>query len=352
MTLPAKSGAAIRLGVIGCGYWGPNLIRNFARLDGYEMAMVADLDPARRAQMMRLYPGIRAVTRGEELIRHPDIDAVAITTPVSTHFALARAALRAGKHVLVSKPMTRTSAEARELIALAEAGDLTLMVDHTFVYSSPVRRIKEMLAAGDIGSVYYFDSVRVNLGLLQSDVNVVWDLGPHDLSIMDYLLEEKPVAVRAVAADPIRYHEDGHESVAYVSIDLADGTLAHFHLSWLSPVKVRRTLISGSRKMLLYDHLDPDHQIKIYDKGVEIVAPDRKYAALVEYRTGDMYAPKLSQVEALETECQHFLRCCEGTERPLTDGWSGLRVVRLLEAAQQSIAKKGAVVPVDEVGLE
>jgi predicted dehydrogenase len=334
----------VRVGVIGCGYWGPNLVRNFFKLQDCEVVAVADLDPMRLQQIQRLYPKLETTTGAVGLINRSDIDAVAVVTPVSTHYELAHAALRAGKHVLVSKSMTATSAQAEELIALAERQQRILMVDHTFIYGGPVRKIRELIDQGELGQIYYYDSVRVNLGLFQRDVNVLWDLAPHDLSIMTYLIGKEPVSVSALGARPVNSGNYQHKSVAYVTIRFADETLAHVHVSWLSPVKIRRTLIGGSRKMVVYDHLDPDNQVKVYDKGVEVRSPEEQHQALVQYRLGDMYAPKVDQTEALEIECQHFVDCGLGQAKPITDGYSGLKVVRLLEAAQQSMERDGEVI--------
>jgi len=335
----------IRIGVIGCGYWGPNLVRNLYKLKDCEMAAVSDLRPDRLDQIRSLYPKLNTTTDALEVLHDPDIDAMAVITPVATHFEIAREALLAGKHVLVTKPMTRTVAEAEELIALAERNERVLMVDHTFIYSGPVHKIRELIDQGELGQIYYYDSVRVNLGLFQSDVNVLWDLAPHDFSILSYLVDKEPISVSAVGARPVNSEKYSHESVAYVTICFADDTIAHLHVSWLSPVKVRRTLIGGSRKMIVYDHLDPDNQVKIYDKGVEVRSAEEQYEALVQYRMGDMYAPKVDQTEALEVECKHFIDCIERGERPITDGHAGLQVVHLLEAAQRSMESGGEAIP-------
>lgn len=326
----------IRLGIIGCGYWGPNLIRNFLKMPGCQV-LAADLDPDRLEPVHRLYPGVRTTTSPEELLQSDEIDAVAIATPISTHYDLARDALQHGKHVLLEKPMTATSAQAEELIRLAHQRRVTLMVDHTFVYTGAVRKIRELMAHGELGDLYYYDSVRVNLGLFQRDVNVLWDLAPHDFAIMAYLIDRDPIAVSAVGAAPVRWDGWQEESLAYVTVEFGEGVLAHFHLNWLSPVKVRRTLIGGSRKIVIYDHLDPDNQVKIFDKGIEVMADQERIQALVQYRIGDMWAPKVDQTEALEIVCGHFIECIQTGRRPLTDGAAGLRVVRLLEAAQLSM---------------
>lgn len=334
----------LKIGVVGCGYWGPNFVRNFHRVEGAEVVAVADLDPDRVERLRRLYPHLQGTTDPEELLNRRDLDAVVVTTPLSTHFDLARRALERGKHVLVTKPFTATAREAEDLLTLAERHERVLMVDHTFVYSGAVRTIRSLLESGEVGRVHYCDFARVNLGLLQADTNVLWDLGPHDLSILDHWMEAKPVRISAVGSDPLRYSDRRFESVVYVSLWLEDGVLAHLHLSWLSPVKLRRTLISGSRTMVLYDHLDPDHQVKIYDKGVDLPSPEERYQMLVQYRVGNMHAPKVDQTEALEHECNHFVDCCRSDAEPITGGLEGLRVVRWLEAAQRSMDRGGEVI--------
>ncbi len=330
----------VRVGAIGYGYWGPNLVRNFLKVRGCQLAAVVDVDPAKLETVQRLYPTLATTTSAQDLLASDEIDAVVIATPVFTHFALAKEALCHGKHVLIEKPMTATAAQARELIHLAEEHHRVLMVDHTFVYSGPVRKIREIIESGVLGDFYYYDSVRVNLGLFQHDTNVLWDLLPHDFSIMTYLLNKRWSNVSAVGSSPVWWDGWRRESVAYVAVEFTDGTLAHFHVNWLSPTKVRRTLIGGSRKMIIYDHLDPDNQVKIFDHGVKIQADQERYRALVEYRVGDMVAPKIDQTEALEVVCRHFTECIQTERRPLTDGDAGLRVVELLEAAQQSLENR------------
>ncbi|HLA23939.1 MAG TPA: Gfo/Idh/MocA family oxidoreductase [bacterium] len=327
----------IRIGVIGVGYWGPNLIRNLYKVEECSPVAVADVDPQRLAVMERLYPGLRTVAQAEEVLHAPDVDAVVIATPISTHFALAREALRSGKHVLVEKPMTATVAEGTALVDLAETAGKILMVDHTFIYAGAVQKIRGLIQAGELGHIYYYDAVRVNLGLFQRDVNVLWDLASHDFSIMAYLLDKPPVSVQGVGAAPIHWDGWRQESIAYITMEFADGTLAHFHVNWLTPVKIRRILIGGSRRTVIYDHLDPDNQVKIFDKGVEVLPEQERFHTLVQYRTGDMLAPKIEQTEALELVCRHFVECVRHGRQPLTAGREGLQVVRLLEAAQRSM---------------
>ena len=334
----------IRIGVIGCGYWGPNLVRNFSKLPNARLAGVADIVPAKLESIRRMYPALHTWSDPIQLIESPEVDAVAIVTPIGTHFALARTALERGKHALVEKPLTSTVAEAEELVALAERSRRVLMVDHTFIYAGAVRRIRELIDAGELGEIYYYDSVRVNLGLFQHDLSVLWDLGPHDFAIMCYLVDKKPVRLSAVGARPVSSPDWNLESLAYITVWFADETTAHFHLNWLSPVKIRRTMIGGSRRMVLYDHLDPDNQVKVFDKGVDVSSSEERYRLLVQYRSGDMVAPKVDQTEALEAVCSHFVDCIESGRRPLTDGHAGLAVVRLLQAAQESIAGQGRAV--------
>lgn len=330
-------GGNVRVGVIGCGYWGPNLIRNFASADGCELAAIADPNADRLMQISRLHPSARAYPDAGGLIRDTNIDAVAIATPVRTHFELAAEALDRGKHVLVEKPMAASSAQARQLIAMARAAQRTLMVDHTFIYTGAVRKIRELIDSGALGEIFYFDSVRANLGLFQSDANVLWDLAPHDLSILIYLFDQEPESVSAVGAAPVGDSEWRPESVMYIAIRLRKGPLAHFHVNWLSPVKIRRALVGGSRKMIIYDHLDPDFQVKIFDKGVDVATGGELLSARVEYRAGDMTAPKVDQTEGLAVMASHFIESVRTGSKPLSDGRAGLKVVELLEAAQRSM---------------
>jgi len=333
----------VRIGMIGYGYWGPNLLRNLLKIRECQVIALADLNPLQLEAARRLYPSIATTTSAQQVLEDREIDAVVIATPIATHYELAKEALRHSKHILSEKPLTTTVAQAEELIQQAEKKHSILMVDHTFIYSGAVRKLRELIDSGELGELYYYDSVRVNLGLLQPDVNVLWDLAPHDLSIMAYLIDKEPVNVSAVGSSPVHWDGWRRESVAYVTVEFTDGLLAHFHLNWLSPVKVRRTLIGGSRKMAIYDHLDPDNQIKIFDKGVALRADEERYQALVQYRMGDMLAPKIDQTEALEAVCNDFVRCIQTGERPLADGHAGLRVVQLLQAAQQSMENRGQI---------
>jgi len=331
--------SAIGVGVIGYGYWGPNLARNFAETPECDLVAVADLKADFAALARRRHPAAAVTQDPTELINNPKIDAVIIATPVSTHHALALQALRAGKHVLVTKPLASSTEQCLELIDEAARRKLTLMVDHTFVYTGAVRKIKELIDKGDLGDIYYYDSVRVNLGLFQHDVNVIWDLAVHDLSIMDFVLRQKPCAVSATC---IAHVPRGLENTAYLTLFFEDKLIGHVHANWLSPVKVRRTLIAGSRKMIVYDDLEPSEKIKVYDKGITLNNDSESvYKMLVGYRAGDMWAPQIDITEALRVEAKHFAACVMNGERPQTDGEAGLRTIQLLEAATRSMANRG-----------
>lgn len=335
------------IGVIGCGYWGPNLIRNFAEHDAARLRWICDRDPIRLEKIGRRYPQAQTTDDIDRLLGDPHLDAVCIATPVATHYDFALRALRAGKHVLVEKPFTRSVREAEELVAAAERARLTLMVDHTFVYTGAVRKIDELVSQGELGELLYFDSVRINLGLFQSDVNVVWDLAPHDLSVMERVVGRAPVALTATGSCHV---EPGRENIAYVQLRFDDSFIANFHFNWLSPVKIRRTLLAGSRRMIVYDDIEPTEKIRVYDSGVDArrdLARDDKEAAyqtLVSYRTGDVWVPKLDATEALRYVCAEFLDSIRDRRAPLTDGCAGLRSVRLLEAAQTSIDNGGKLI--------
>jgi predicted dehydrogenase len=330
----------LRVGVIGYGYWGPNIVRNLHALDNCRVAAICDRSSGALARAAKTYPGVELTTDLNAVLTSPDIDAVAVVTPVWTHFDLAKSALLNGKHVFVEKPFTSTSAQAQELIELAERKKLTIMVDHTFLYSGAVRKIKQLVDNGTLGSLYYFDSTRVNLGLFQHDVSVVWDLAPHDLSIMDYVIGEKPEAVVATGAN----HLNGVADMAFVTVYFPGTTIAHINVNWLSPVKVRTTLIGGTEKMLVWNDLEPDEKIKVYDKGVQIANGQSVYDLLVSYRSGDVWAPKVEQTEALKLELGTFLDCVMNNKTPVNDGLAGLRIVRLLESAEQSLNDRGKLV--------
>jgi predicted dehydrogenase len=338
----------IRIGVIGYGYWGPNLVRNFSELAGCRVGMVSDLQADRLARVQARYPGVAVTSDSTELIDSPEIDAVAISTPVSTHYDLALRALRAGKHVLVEKPLTVSSEQAARLIDEAERRKLVLMVDHTFVYTGAVRKILELTQSAGLGDIYYYDSVRINLGLFQEDVDVIYDLAVHDFAIMDYILPFKPVAISATG---ISHVPGGNENIAYITAFFEQPLIAHVHVNWLSPVKVRQTLIGGSHRMILYDDVQPSEKIKIYDKGIDLSSSaESAYHMLVSYRSGDMWAPKLDMTEALRVELAHFLDCIGKNLTPLTDGHAGHRVVKILEAATESVRGRGRLIELAGAG--
>jgi predicted dehydrogenase len=336
-------GNKLRIGVIGYGYWGPNLVRNFAEAGDAQVVAVSDMKPERRALVEARYPGVRTTADAAELLADPALDAVAIATPVSTHSDLGMKALAAGKHVFMEKPLAGTSEEGARLIEEAERRRRVLMVDHTFIYTGAVRKIRELVDKGGLGDIYYYDSVRVNLGLFQHDTNVIWDLAVHDLSIMDFVLPQRPVAVSATGVS----HVPGQsENIAYLTLFFDGSLIAHIHVNWLAPVKLRRTLIGASQKMIVYDDLEISEKVKVFDKGVTLTTdPEIIYRMLVGYRAGDMWAPQLDTAEALQTEVRHFLACVRGREQPLSSGAAGLRVVRILEAATLSMSQRGR--PVD-----
>lgn len=329
----------INVGVVGCGYWGPNLVRNFSEITESKVVAVADLDEQRLRRIKGRYPSIDITTDYQALLRSADIDAIAIATPVATHYDLALKALLAGKHVFIEKPLTETVEQGERLIDEAEKRNLVLHVDHTFIYTGAVRKIRELIDKNELGDLYYYDSVRVNLGLFQPDVSVIWDLAVHDLSIMDYVFSANPIAVSTTGQ---RHVEGNPENIAFLTLFFENSAIAHLHVNWLAPVKVRRTLIGGSRKMIVYDDLEPSEKVKVYDKGITLNGSKEKlYKALIDYRAGDMWAPQLEISEALRVEAQHFARCITEGEKSLSDGKAGLRVVRILEAATRSLNERG-----------
>jgi predicted dehydrogenase len=330
----------VRFGVIGYGYWGPNVVRNLSSLPGACISSLCDKNEQALKRASQLYPGLKLSSDSAELISSPHIDAVAVVTPVWTHYELAKAALQNGKHVFVEKPFTSTVAQAEELVQLAEKHNLKIMVDHTFLYTGAVKKIRQLIDEGTLGNLYYYDSTRVNLGLFQHDVNVIWDLAPHDLSIMDFLIKARPEAVCATG----QKHLNGYEDVAFITVYFPNRLIAHINVNWLSPVKVRTTLIGGEKKMLVWNDLDTDEKLKVYDKGVDICTQEDVYDLLVSYRSGDMWAPQVEQVEALKIELQSFLDCITQNKVIANDGRAGLQVVRMLEAASRSVARKGELV--------
>jgi predicted dehydrogenase len=340
--MPGRRPGVLRVGVVGYGYWGPNIVRNLRALDTCDLVAVCDRDATALKRAGAAWPAVRLTTHVSEVVAAPDIDAVAIVTPVWTHFELAKTALESGKHVFVEKPFTSTAAEAEELIELAARKNLQIMVDHTFLFGGAVRKIRELVDNGTLGSLYYFDSTRVNLGLFQHDVSVVWDLAPHDLSIMDYLLRDRPEAVVATGSK----HLNGLVDMAFITVYFPGNLIAHINVNWLSPVKVRTTLIGGTEKMLVWNDLEPDEKIKVYDKGVNITPGQRTYDLLVSYRSGDVWAPKVDQTEALTCELGYFVNCVLTGQTPVNDGHAGLRIVKLLEAAEQSLNHRGRLITV------
>ena len=339
----------IGIAVVGYGYWGPNLVRNITETTGARLACVCDLDTKRLAQAQSRYPAINTTSDYSEVLSDPAVHAVAIATPVSSHFKLAMQALMAGKHVLVEKPMAASRDEAARMVEEAARRRLVLAVDHTFVHTGAVQKMSELVESG-LGDMYYYDSVRVNLGLFQHDVSVIWDLAVHDLSILDYILPEKPVAVSATGMSHLRGEP---ENIAYLTLFFDSKLIAHIHVNWLAPVKVRRTLIGGSNKMIVYDDLEPSEKIKVYDKGITMDDKADAYGdtvrqMLVGYRSGDMYAPRLDVTEALKRELEQFVQCIETGSHPITDGHAGLRVVNTLEAATRSLAQRGRVIELEE----
>ena len=332
----------IGVGVIGYGYWGPNLVRNFMFNEGTRVVAVADQQQERLAKVQALYPTVAVSSSAQELIANPAVDAVIVATPVNTHFELGMAALRAGKHLFVEKPIAATVGQARQLVEEADRRSLVLMVDHTFVYTSAVRKMHELMRREEFGKVRYYDSTRVNLGLFQHDVNVLWDLAVHDLSIMSYVLDQAPVALSATGQS----HRAGQpEFAAFLTVFFGDDTIAHINVNWLSPVKIRRTLVGGDGQMIVYDDLETTEKIKLYDKGITVTeTPEQVHKLLISYRTGDLWSPNLQPTEALAVEAAHFAACVTGIEKPLTSGEAGLQIVRILEAANQSMRARGAPV--------
>ncbi|MCE5212908.1 MAG: Gfo/Idh/MocA family oxidoreductase [Deltaproteobacteria bacterium] len=331
----------LRMGVIGYGYWGPNIVRNFYSVAGSQVTMVCDMNQQILKKVKNTYQQINVTSDIDELIKNTEVDAIAIATPVCTHYELASKAIEEGKSVFLEKPFTYTVAEAEDLVEKAARKNLKLMVDHTFLYTGAVRKIRQLIDDDVLGKIYYFDSTRVNLGLFQHDVNVVWDLAPHDISIMDYVIDEKP---QAVVATGVGHFDRGLEDIAYLTFYYDNNIIAHINVNWLSPVKVRTTLIGGSKKMLVWNDIEPDEKIKVYDKGVQIKSKEGKYNLLVDYRWGDMWAPKVEQTEALRLMAEKFVGYVTNGDSIVNDGMAGLNNVRMLVAANKSLNHKGAVV--------
>jgi predicted dehydrogenase len=330
----------VRVGVIGFGYWGPNIVRNFLGQEGADVVAVCDKSSASLTRARRAHPNIPVTSDYLELLASTEVDAVAVVTPVWTHFELAKLALQNGKHVFVEKPFTCTTAQAQQLIELAERKNLKIMVDHTFLFTGAVKRIRQLVSDQTLGALYYYDSTRVNLGLFQHDINVIWDLAPHDLSIMDHLIDARPEAMVATGAN----HLNGHADVAFMTLYYPSNLIAHINVNWLSPVKVRTTFLGGEKKMLVWNDLEADEKIKVYDRGVQMSSGEAVYQQLVRYRTGDMWSPNVEQVEALKIEAAYFIDCIVKDKKPFNDGEAGLRIVHMLEAADDSLQHKGRIV--------
>lgn len=330
----------IRFGVIGYGYWGPNIVRNLSGLPDAKLVAICDQNETALKKAQNAYPGIRVTSDSDDLLTATDIDAIAVITPVWTHFELAKEALLNGKHIFVEKPFTTTSAQAEQLVDLAARLNLQIMVDHTFLFTGAVRKIRELMNDGTLGKIYYYDSMRVNLGLFQHDVDVLWDLAPHDLSIVDYLVGKPPDAVVATGEK----HLNGLVDVAHMTIYYPDNVIAHINVNWLSPVKVRMTLIGGEKKMIVWNDLDADEKIRVYDRGVNVTTREGMRELMIGYRSGDMWAPRLEVTEALKAELGYFVQCIEKNEIPINDGLAGLRVVRMLEAGGESLNRKREMV--------
>lgn len=331
----------MNVAVVGCGYWGNHVIRNFNTSNSWDLKYICDTDKEHLQKMAVKYPYAVATENIDDILKDDTIEAVAIATPVFTHFEVAKKCLLAGKHTWVEKPLTSTSAEAEELINIAEQKNVLLHVDHTFIYTSAVQKIKDIISKGELGDIYYFDSVRVNLGLFQHDINVIWDLAPHDISILEYTIGKKPVSINAFGQDFFKYGKQNIENLAYVSVKFEDDSVAHFHVNWMSPVKIRHIIIGGNKKMLVYNDMEPLSKIKVYDSGVNIKTREEVYNALIQYRVGDMFSPAIANDEALEVECEHFFECINHNQKTNSSGESGLYVVRLLEAANRSLKKNG-----------
>ncbi|MEW5800012.1 MAG: Gfo/Idh/MocA family oxidoreductase [Bacteroidota bacterium] len=332
----------MKAGIIGLGYWGPNLVRNFLANGSIDQVIGCDQNPARLRFIEEKFSSVKLTSNVEDLFRDASIDIIAIAVPVRFHYELAKKALESGKHIWVEKPFTASSKEAEDLITVADKKNLRIFVDHTFIYTGAIRKAKEIVTKGELGEIIYFDSVRVNLGLFQHDINVVWDLAPHDLSIMDYILNKK---VSGVSANGIANYYN-YENVAHLSVYFHDNCFAHFHVNWTSPVKIRRMLIGGKKKMLVFDDMEYSEKIKVFDSGVEIENEEGIYNALVQYRIGDMYSPKVNQTEALSLAVKEFIDSIQQKRKPLTSGIEGLRVVKILEASEQSIKNKGKLVEI------
>lgn len=332
----------IRVGIIGYGYWGRNILRNFFAAKDIKVVSLCDTNPENLKKSQKLYPNLKLCQDYNEVITSPDIDAVAIITPVNTHYEISKSALKHGKHIFVEKPFTENSTQAQELIELAEKKKLMIMVDHTFIFTEAVKKIKELIDKDLVGNIHYYDATRVNLGLFRQDVNVIWDLAPHDFSIMDYLIHDHPVALSAHGMD---HYNRGLCNTAYVTVYFKQ-LIAHFNFNWLSPVKIRSTYIGGEKKMIVWDDMESDEKVKVYDKGVVVINDDKEkiFQHKFNYRLGDVWVPQLEAKEALSSEADYFADCIMKQQKPITDGVSGLKIVKLLEATDYSIKNQGKLV--------
>ena len=332
----------VGIAVVGCGYWGPNLVRNFWESEEVELRWVCDLVPERLEKIRKRYPAVQLTTSLDEVLADPSVDGICLATPSQTHYALAKRVLEAGRHVLVEKPLCDNSEHVELLMELAEQRGKVLMVDHTFLYNPAVRAVRGILDSGRLGKLLYFDSTRVNLGLFQRDVNVLWDLAVHDLAMMDYLIHDRrPIAISATG---IAHVSSQPENMAYLTCFYEDNLVAHIHANWLAPVKLRRTLLGGEKQMIVYDDLEPSERIKVYDKGITVSDEKEIHKLLISYRSGDCWSPKIPAGEALENEVAHFVECIRDGVKPLSDGLAGLRVVKMIEAGTLSMQQRGAPV--------
>lgn len=343
-----KENSEINICIVGFGYWGPNMARNFDLQPGCTLYAICDISDERTSKASKMYPSAHIYRNIDEVLLNKNISTIVIATPVSTHYEIAKKALNSGKDVLVGKPLTKTTSEAMDLLEIANKNNLVLGVDHTFLFTGAVRKIKEIVDSGEIGEIIYIDSVRINLGIFQQDVNVLYDLAPHDLSIACHLINEEPSHVRAIGT---KHGAGNYEYLAYLHLDYENGRTAHFHLNWLSPVKIRRTLIAGSKKMIVYDDMERSEKVKVYDRGVNIRQGDVDsiYKTLVDYRTGDMDAPKLDDTEALALEASHFINCIRDRKQPIADGHDGLKIVRIIQAAQKSAQRDGERIRITDI---
>lgn len=333
----------IRIAQIGYGYWGPNLLRNFMSLENAHVEVLIDTQPSRLQQAVSSFPTLKTSTHTNDAFSNVSVDAVVIATPVFSHFELAKRALLADKHVLLEKPMTATVAQAEELIALAAQRNKLLMVDHTFLYTGAVEKMKALKDEGALGELKYFDSTRINLGLIQQDVNVLWDLAPHDISVLDYLSNELPASVNATGVSHIH---NGIENIAFLTVNYQNNFVAHFNCSWSSPVKIRMMLLGGSEKMVVFNDMEPTEKIKVYDTAHNVSTLEEKQKVMIDYRVGDVYVPKIELAEPLKKMAQDFVNSIENNTEPRASLMSGLNTIRILEAAQQSIKQNGREVKI------